>query len=268
MVELSLQGKNAIVTGSGQGIGKAIALKLAEAGANVAIVDINMSLAEDAAAEAAAYGVKSKAYKVNVVSPDEMDALADDVVNMWGSLDIMVNNAGIGHCVLFEDSNLEQFDHLIDVNLRGVYNGCHAVVKHMLKQKSGKIVNVSSAAGKQGYIYHSLYSPTKFGVIGLTQAIAVELAAANINVNAICPGIVRTAIWEKNLTDVLPDGDNMEEIRAKREAFFSSNVEQSIPMGRPQTVEDMANGVLFLCSDLSANITGQSLNINGGQLFH
>ena len=106
MIELNLKGKNAIVTGSGQGIGRAIALRLAEAGANVAIADVNVTLAEEVAAEAATYGVKSKAYKVNVVSPGEMDALSDDVVDMWGSLDIMVNNAGIGHCLLFEDSNL------------------------------------------------------------------------------------------------------------------------------------------------------------------
>ncbi|MFV0497621.1 MAG: SDR family NAD(P)-dependent oxidoreductase [Candidatus Fimivivens sp.] len=268
MVQLSLIGKNAIVTGAGQGIGKAISLKLAEAGANVAVVDISMDNAKQTASEVSAHGVKGKAYKVDVTDPEAMDTLADTVAKEWGSLDIIVNNAGIGHCVLFQDSNLEQFNRLIDVNLKGVYNGCHAAIKHMIKQKSGKIVNVSSAAGKKGYIYHSLYSPTKFGVIGLTQALAIEAASSNINVNAICPGIVRTPIWEKNLSDMIPDGENMDEIQEQREQLFNATLEQSIPLGRPQSAEDMANGVLFLCSEMAANITGQALNINGGQLFN
>ncbi len=260
MVNINLEKKVAIVVGAGRGLGEAIALKLSEAGADVMLADLVIENAQEVVEKITARGGVAKAFKVDVTDQSEIDDLVDGVVKEYGKLDIMINNAGYNIIKLFEDSDIQEFNKLIDINLRGVYYGCKAAVRHMIKQGYGKIVNTSSQAGKAPFDYHSMYSATKFGVIGMSQVMAKELGKYNININCICPGIVRTEMWEQNLREY--DGyDNSidPETRWKK-------VVENIPMKRPQDPEDMANAVLFLCSDMAKNISGQALNINGAQV--
>lgn len=260
MININLEKQVAIVTGAGRGIGKAISLKLAEAGAEVMVADLLMENAEEVVAEITAKGGKAKAFKIDVTDQAAVEHFIGGVATEYGKLDILVNNAGYNVIKLFEDSDISEFDKLVDINLRGVYHGCRAAVKYMIKQGYGKIVNTSSQAGKAPFDYHSMYSATKFGVIGMSQVLAKELGKYNINVNCICPGIVRTEMWEQNLREY--DGyDNSVDPETRW-----GRVVANIPMKRPQTPEDMANAVLFLCSDLAKNISGQALNINGGQV--
>ena len=175
MVKIDLKKKVAIVVGAGRGLGEAIALKLAEAGADVVVADLLKENAEEVAKKIAEKGGVAKGFKIDVTNQKEIDDLVDGIVNEYGKIDIMVNNAGYNIIKLFEDSDISEFDKMIDINLRGVYYGCKAAVRHMVKQKYGKIVNTSSQAGKAPFDYHSMYSATKFGVIGMTQVMAKEL---------------------------------------------------------------------------------------------
>jgi meso-butanediol dehydrogenase/(S,S)-butanediol dehydrogenase/diacetyl reductase len=257
MIGIDLSGKVAIVVGASRGIGEAIALKMAEAGATVIASSRNLEAIEGVAAKIKEAGGEAEAYAVDVSKRSDMDALVAAVVDKYGKVDIMVNNAGVNKIKLFKDSTNEELDRILDVNLRGVYNGCRAVVEQMLKQKSGKILNVASQAAKEAFDFHSMYSASKFGVIGMSQVMAKELARFNINVNCICPGIVKTEMWDKNLEEFNEYGRPVDpEIRWQK-------VVASIPMQRPQTPEDMAYAAVFLCSDLAMNISGQSLLING-----
>lgn len=260
MVNIDLEKKVAIVVGAGRGLGEAIALKISEAGADVMVADLMMENAEAVVEQITARGGVARAFKIDVTNQAEIDALVDGVVDEYGKLDIMINNAGYNIIKLFEDSDISEFNKMIDINLRGVYYGCKAAVRHMIKQRHGKIVNTSSQAGKAPFDYHSMYSATKFGIIGMTQVMAKELGKYNINVNCICPGIVRTEMWEQNLREY--DGyDNSIDPETRWEKVVAN-----IPMKRPQEPEDMANAVLFLCSDMAKNISGQALNINGAQV--
>ena len=256
MVTIDLGGRVAIITGGGRGIGRAAALKFAEAGADVIVTDIILENAEAVAEEARARGVRSKAYSTDVTDAEAMFDMVDEVVREFGKLDIMFNNAGCNVITTFADSTLEQLKWLTEVNLYGVYNGCKAAAKHMLPRKEGVILNTSSQAGMVGAMMHTPYTPSKFAVRGLTQTMARELGPSNIRVNAICPGIIRTPMWEQNLDQLTGDD--------QRDETFDSIVAEQIPLGRPQTEEDIANACLFLVSDLSNNITGQSLLVNGG----
>lgn len=260
MVNIDLTNQTAIVIGAGRGIGKAIALKLSEAGARVMAADVILENVEEVAAEIKRNNGESKAFKIDITNQAEVDDLVDSIVAEYGKLDIMINNAGVNVIKLFADSYSDEFDKLVNINLKGVYYGCKAAVRHMIKQNYGKIVNTASQAAKAPFDYHSMYSATKFGVVGMTQVIAKELGKYNINANCICPGIVRTEMWEQNLREY--DGyDNSIDPETRWERVVSN-----IPMKRPQEPEDMANAVLFLCSDLAANISGQAININGGQV--
>ena len=260
MVNIDLTNQTAIVIGAGRGIGKAIALKLSEAGARVMAADVILENVEEVAAEIKRNNGECKAFKLDITNQAEVDDLVDSIVAEYGKLDIMINNAGVNVIKLFADSYSDEFDKLVNINLKGVYYGCKAAVRHMIKQNYGKIVNTASQAAKAPFDYHSMYSATKFGVVGMTQVIAKELGKYNINANCICPGIVRTEMWEQNLREY--DGyDNSIDPETRWERVVSN-----IPMKRPQEPEDMANAVLFLCSDLAANISGQAININGGQV--
>jgi 3-oxoacyl-[acyl-carrier protein] reductase len=243
---LELLGKVALVTGGAQGIGKAIALLLAKNGADVAISDINLEKAQETANEIQGMGKRSLALKANVSDFREVEQIVEAIVGQLGRIDILVNNAGITRDRLILRMTEEDWDAVLDVNLKGTFNCTKAAVRYMSKQKSGKIVSIASVTGEMGNPGQANYGASKAGVIGFTKTIAREFAARGINVNAIAPGYIQTA-----MTDAVPD-------KAKE------MLKQMIPMERLGRPEDVAEAVLFLVSERSSYITGQVLNVNGG----
>ena len=244
-----LKGKTAIVTGATRGIGKGVALKLAEQGANIAFTYV--SSAEKALAlenELQAFGVKVKSYKSDASLMKDAEELIKNVLDNFESIDVLVNNAGITKDNLLMRMSEEDFDRILEVNLKSIFNMTKAVQKTMLKQRSGSIVNMTSVVGVKGNAGQSNYAASKAGVIGFTKSIALELGSRNIRCNAIAPGFIETEMTEKLDEEVI------------------SNWRNSIPLKRGGTPEDVANTTLFLASDLSSYITGQTLHVCGGML--
>ena len=241
-----LSGKAAVVTGSARGIGKAIALALAHRGADVIVSDVDLPGAQAAAAEIAALGRRSAAIACNVSVRSEVESLITRAVDELGRLDILVNNAGITRDTLLVRMTEEQWDLVLDVNLKGTFFGCQAAAKVMMKARAGKIVNLASITGLIGNAGQANYSASKAGVIALTRTVAKELASRNVQVNAIAPGFIET-----EMTRELPE--------KAREAFL-----ESIPLRRAGTPEDVAHLVCFLASSEADYITGQCITIDGG----
>ncbi|OBZ16846.1 MULTISPECIES: 3-oxoacyl-[acyl-carrier-protein] reductase [Bacillales] len=243
----SLEGKKALVTGASRGIGRSIAIALAEAGADVAI---NYSGSEAAAAETAqaveALGRRALVIKANVGKVDEFEAMVKEVIEQFGAVDILVNNAGITRDNLIMRMKEDEFDQVIETNLKGVFNGIKAVTRSMMKQRSGRIINISSVVGVLGNPGQANYVAAKAGVIGLTKASARELASRGITVNCVAPGFIQT-----EMTDKLP-----EEMR--------QSLSGQIPLARLGDPSDIANAVRFLASDASAYMTGQTIHVDGG----
>lgn len=238
--------KVAIITGGGQGIGRAIALDLAEAGVDVVIADINLETAEAAAAEAAAAGSVPMAFELNVSDAENVEALVEKVTEKYGRIDYLINNAGITRDALMMRMGDDAWRSVIDVNLTGTYLCSKAVIRVMMKQRDGRIVNISSVVGAMGNVGQTNYAASKAGVVGFTKSLAREVAARGITVNAVAPGFIQTA-----MTDALPD-------KAKEELV------NLIPNGRLGTPEDVAAAVRFLVSEDASYITGQVLHVNGG----
>ncbi|MEO0311364.1 MAG: hypothetical protein RIQ89_1021 [Bacteroidota bacterium] len=244
-----LQGKTALVTGASKGIGKGIALALAKAGANVAFtylssVEKGIALAK----ELEVYGTRIKGYQSNAADFAAADVLVNEVVKEFGTLDIVVNNAGITKDGLLMRMTEEQFNDVLKTNLNSVFNITKACQRPMLKQRSGSIINISSVVGVKGNAGQANYAASKAGIIGFTKSIALELGSRSIRCNAIAPGFIET-----EMTEVLPT----ETVKQWREA---------IPLKRGGTPEDVANCVVFLASDMAAYITGQVINVDGGML--
>lgn len=244
-----LDNKNAIVTGSARGIGKAIAVKLAEEGANVVIVDVNYEAAIETSEEIKKMGRKSFAMKVDVTKYEEVEAMIEKTKTELGSVDILVNNAGITKDNLILKMTPEDFDLVIDINLKGVFNGIKAVFPVMMKQKSGKIINIASVIGLMGNVGQANYAASKGGVIALTKTAAKELAQRGVCVNAVAPGYIQTP-----MTDKLPDNVKEEILKL-------------VPMRRMGQPEDVAKAVLFLASPDSDYITGQTITVDGGMVM-
>lgn len=245
-----LENKVAIVTGAARGIGESIALKLAEQGASIAFTYVSDSSAEKAAAlesKLQKLGVKAKAYKSNAANFAEAEAFVSDVLSVFGQIDICVNNAGISKDNLLLRMTEQQWDDVIDVNLKSVFNITKQVIKPMMKAKTGTIINMSSIIGIRGNAGQSSYAASKAGIIGFTKSIAAELGSRNIRCNAIAPGFVET-----DMTHYLQDGAGAADFLKK------------IPLGRFGKAEEIANTTLFLASDLSSYITGQVLSVCGG----
>lgn len=256
-MELGLKGKVAIVTGGARGIGGSIVEGFAKEGANIVISDILFALAQEVAEKLTRGGVKALAVKTDVSRKSDADNLAAVTLEEFGKIDILVNAAGIVRDTRFVDIEEEEWDQVLDINAKGTYLVTRAVAPHMMAARQGKIVNISSRSGKDAQAGLSHYSASKFAIIGITQALAKELAEYNINVNAICPGISRTDMWEKILdARSARTGIPREEIWAR--------MIDTIPLKRPQAPEDIANVVLFLSSDISQNITGEAISVNGG----
>lgn len=248
---VDLKGKVALVTGASRGIGKAIAEKLAFFGADVIITSTKLDTSQSVAKEISEkYNVRSKGYALNVANFGEFSSLVDEIVKEFGRIDILVNNAGITRDTLILRMKEEDWDDVINTNLKGVFNGCKSVSKYMVKQQYGKIVNISSVVGIMGNAGQVNYSASKGGVIALTKSLAKELASRNINVNAVAPGYIDT-----DMTRVLPDNVKQEVLKL-------------IPLGRMGKPEDIANVVAFLCSDMSSYITGQVIVVDGGMVMY
>ncbi|AUJ65698.1 short-chain dehydrogenase (plasmid) [Aestuarium zhoushanense] len=248
-----LDGKFAIVTGaaSPRGLGKATAKLFAEHGATVAILDLNEDQAKAAAADLPGSGHVGLA--CNVVDKDACQVAADALIAQWGAVDILVNNAGITQPLKIMDIMPDNYDAVLDVNLRGTLYMSQALIPHFRARKTGSVVNLSSVSAQRGggIFGGPHYSAAKAGILGLTKAMARECAPDNVRFNAICPGFIATDITAGKLTD---------EMRA--------SVLEGIPMGRAGTADDVAGCALFLASDLSAYCTGTEVDVNGGSLIH
>ncbi len=260
-VTFDLQGKKAIVTGGGDGIGKATSLMLAESGADIVIADINAEKGEAVAEEIRkTYGTKALFKSCDVSSVEQLESLVNYTLEEFGRIDILNHIAGLSRRTDFLDATEKEFDLLININLKGTFFLDQMVLKAMIPNRAGKIVNMSSQSGKEGFPTNVAYTAAKFGVIGVTQAVAKLGAPYSINANAVCPGIIRTAIWEGFLKETAERGGDAD-------AYWKERV-GGIPLGRPQTVEDIAHMVLYLSSPFADNITGQAINVSGGTVFN
>ena len=248
-LEKRLEGKVALVTGSARGIGKAICARLAAEGARIAVLDLRLEDAQATADEFKAQGVDARAYAANVAITADAQAAVDAVVKDFGRLDILVNNAGITKDTLLLRMTEAQWDAVLAVNLKGTFNFTQAAVKVMMRQRSGKIVNIASVVGRMGNAGQANYSASKAGVIALAKTTAKEFAARNIQVNAVAPGYIET-----DMTGALP--------QEVRDQFL-----KVVPAGRGGSPEDVANVVYFLCSPDADYVTGQVINIDGGMLM-
>jgi 3-oxoacyl-[acyl-carrier protein] reductase len=246
---MRLKGKVALVTGSAQGIGREIALTFARAGAGVVISDINLEKAKLTSREIEALGVESLALELNVVSPQSVEEALNKTLDKFRKVDILVNNAGITKDGLLMRMSEQDWDAVIDVNLKGAFNCIKAVSRVMLKQKSGRIINIASIIGIIGNAGQANYSASKAGIIALTKTAAKELASRNINVNAVAPGFIQT-----EMTAGLP-----EELKSKMLA--------NIPLNKLGLPADVANACLFLASDEAGYITGQVIVVDGGMVM-
>ncbi len=244
-----VQGKNVIITGASRGIGKGIAQAFAQAGANVAFTySSSAGPALELEKELLALGVKAKAYQSNAADFESAQQLAADVVAEFGSIDVLINNAGITKDNLLMRISEEDFDTVIEVNLKSVFNMTKAVQRTMLKQRHGSLIHMSSVVGVKGNAGQANYAASKAGIIGFSKSVALELGSRNIRSNVIAPGFIET-----EMTGKLPE-DVVAQWRA------------GIPLKRGGSPTDVANACLFLASDLSAYITGQVLNVDGGML--
>jgi 3-oxoacyl-[acyl-carrier protein] reductase len=242
-----LEGKTALITGAARGIGKAIALKYASEGANVAFTDLAIDdIAKATESEIAAFGVKVKGYASNAANFADTEKVVAEVLNDFGRIDILVNNAGITRDGLMMRMTEQQWDMVINVNLKSAFNFIHAITPIMMRQKSGSIINMSSVVGVSGNAGQANYSASKAGMIGLAKSIAKELGSRSIRANCIAPGFI--------ITDMT--GQLSEEVR--------NEWAKQIPLKRGGTPEDVANVALFLASELSSYVSGQVIHVCGG----
>lgn len=254
MLKIDLSGKTIIVTGAAKGIGKETALTLAEAGAKVAAVDIDEAGVRVTVGEIVKNGGTAVAIKADVTSVDKVNEMVEKTIECYGTIDVLVNSAAIIIPRLpFYEIDLEDWDKIYEVDVKGVFLCCRAVVPHMIKRKRGKIINIGSVAGKIPRLNMAAYCSAKAAVIHLSKVLALELAPHNINVIAHCPGTTGTDM----VLDTLTGGDP-----AKLQQWLDG-----IPLGRLAEPRDQAYLVAFLASDLANHITGQSINVDGGQVM-
>jgi len=244
-----LEGKTAIITGASRGIGKGIATVFAKHGANVAFTySASVDAAKALETELQVHGTTVKGYQSNAANFDDSQKLAEDVLADFGSIDILVNNAGITKDNLLMRMGEDDFDKVIEVNLKSVFNMTKAVQRTMLKQRKGSIINMSSVVGVKGNAGQTNYAASKAGIIGFSKSVALELGSRNIRSNVIAPGFIET------------------EMTAKLDEATVAGWRSGIPLKRGGSPEDVANACVFLASDLSSYITGQTINVDGGML--
>jgi len=243
---MDIKGQIAVVTGAAQGIGKTIALHLAAKGADLVVADVNEEGLKIVVQEIEKLGRKAIAVKLNVCCLKECEEMMKAVKETFGKIDILVNNAGITRDTVLLRMKEEQWDQVIEVNLKGTFNCTKSVIRYMFKQKYGRVINISSVTGAMGNPGQANYSASKAAVIGFTKAVAREYGHCNITVNAVAPGFIKTA-----MTDAIPEKE--------REAMIAQ-----IPARKLGTPDDVANSVCFLASNFASYITGQVIHVNGG----
>jgi meso-butanediol dehydrogenase/(S,S)-butanediol dehydrogenase/diacetyl reductase len=255
---VKLDGKVALVTGGGQGLGEGIAKKLAEAGCNIAVADINKENAEKVTEDIRAMGRKAIAVEVDVTDWDQVQNMVKETDDKLGGLDIAVNNAGVISIKSVEELTEADWDHVLNVNAKGVFLCAKAEIPYLKKQEWGRIINTASSAGKSGFPDLAHYSASKFAVIGFTNALAKELGKTKITVNAICPGIIGTQMWygDKGLAAEWKGEDET------MEQSWQRNQETLIPQGEAQTPEDMGDLAVYFAT--APHVTGQAVAVDGG----
>jgi len=246
---MDFSGRVSVVTGASQGIGEAIALDLAQGGAEIVLVDIQKEKLDDVASKITDIGGKAAAYEADVSKTGQVEDLVDTLIRNHGSVHHLINNAGITRDNLLMRMKEEEWDSVMAVNLKGVFNFSKALIRHMIRNRYGRIVNISSVVGLIGNPGQANYSASKAGVLGFTKSLAREVASRGITVNAVAPGFIQTA-----MTESLPE--------TVQEQFLSV-----IPVGRFGTPQEVAQAVRFLVSDQASYITGQVININGGMFM-
>ena len=248
-----LSSKTALVVGGGRGIGRGISLELARAGANVIVADLISDNADAVVAELRPLGQEAIATAIDVTDDDSVKSCVKNALEHFPKIDILVNNAGVMQKSFSEDTTLQDFDLCYEINLKGVWRVANELIPHFKANNEGKIVIISSGVARKGQSDTPAYSSSKAGVFNLSQSLALALGKYNINVNTVCPGFVVTDMTKSALTTP---------------SFYEDYMRENTPMQRPLLPEDIANAVVFLASPYAKNITGQALNVNGGQYMN
>ncbi len=272
---MRLKNKVAIVTGGGGGLGEGICLSLAKEGVNVVVSDLNPDFAHRTVKKITETGRKAIVVQTDVRKKDDCRQLVETTIESMGGLDILVCGAGVGgfaaqgetgEPAIMENISEAEWDLTLDVNLKGVFLCNQAVVSHFKKQKHGKIVNISSVGGRKGVDFVPHYCASKSGVIVFSQAVALQLAPFNINVNTICPGLIWTPMWEAGAKAISHTYPQFKDVPPDK--IFDAMVEHMVPMKRAQSPADIGNAVVFLASSEADQITGQALNVDGGAVMN
>jgi len=260
---MDLKDTVAIVTGGSRGIGRGIAYELAKEGVRIAVADLSTVAADrdETIAEIKRLGSDAMAVDVDVRDLAQAQAMVQAAIARWGQVDILVNNAGVISVGIVATLSEDDWDRVLDVNLKGTFLCAKAVAPHMMQRRAGRIVNVASMAGKTGSAGVSHYCASKFGVIGFTQSMAHEMAPFNVTVNAVCPGEVNSYMWQEVLSPAIAAARGV----STQEAF-DGFIKERVPLGRAQTAEDIGQAVVFLCK--ADNITGEAVNVTGGSEMH
>jgi NAD(P)-dependent dehydrogenase (short-subunit alcohol dehydrogenase family) len=253
---LLLENKVALITGSANGMGKAMALRFAREGCDIIVADLQSVAAQHVAEEIRSYGRKAVAMQTDISRSEEIKALVGASVREFGKIDILVNNAGAAGGGSLEASDEEEWDKVLALNLKGAFLACKAAVPHMKKQRYGKIINISSMGAVRPTVSVLAYHSAKAGILGLTLNLAFELASFNICVNCIVPGPIETPFWDPLTKGMSPEN---------KKAFWGALAKKEVPLGRMGTPEDIAGPALFFASELSSYVSGQILCVAGGQ---
>lgn len=261
-----LDGQVAIVTGSGSGLGRAIALRLSQEGAIVVATDLNGEAAEKLLREIRDQGRSGLSIQMDVSIEKDVERTVKQTMENFGQIDILVNSAGVGNPGWIIKHSEEDWENTMRVNLKGTFLCSRAVAKEMISRKRGRIINISSISGKSGEELMGAYCASKFGVIGLTQVMAKELGRYTITVNAVCPGYIWTPMWESIGQWLKENFPGLAQLSPRE--VFEVRVKSVTPLRRPQEPEDIANLVAFLSSEEARNITGQAINVDGGAIMH